>query len=213
MIPVNSSQTETDFQPWELYMSSAIISVLDVIGVVLNAVHLSTYQTWTKCTVDTAFSINLAISDILLNCVAFPLITNWFKPSVTMCRMTMIVTLTFGWSSIHSLLALYFERYMKICHPYKYQDVLTKKFIIAAIIYTWISAISTSVLVAMAYIGDTETIGPRCVVPLLKFSWNIRIFIDIYAVTVNFAFAFISLKVYMTMREQKRKISVRIIRI
>ncbi|XP_070547193.1 adenosine receptor A2b-like [Ptychodera flava] len=146
---------------WVRILIIIAFSIVIVVGTVGNLVVLITgCKRRRRTAVYTVFIVNLALCDLYRVLVDAPLIKlvlinlsisdDLRNVSETICGIGTYVTLVFGSCSVWTMLAISVERYVAICHPFKYQRYCTINRARLVVILTWIlCAVSLFPLVAM----------------------------------------------------------------
>ncbi|XP_042582531.1 adenosine receptor A3-like [Cyprinus carpio] len=89
------------------------------------------------------FVVSLAVADLLVGAVAVPLavvVDRSLETSFYSCLFISCVVIVLTQASVHSLLAIAVDRYLRVYNPLRYRGAVKKKHLWAAVTVCWVSA-------------------------------------------------------------------------
>ncbi|XP_043097157.1 adenosine receptor A3 [Puntigrus tetrazona] len=90
------------------------------------------------------FVVSLAVADLLVGAVAVPLsvvVDGRLETSFYCCLFISSVIIVLTQASVHSLLAIAVDRYLRVYNPLRYRGAVKKKHLWAAVTVCWLSAL------------------------------------------------------------------------
>ncbi|KAA0712602.1 Adenosine receptor A1 [Triplophysa tibetana] len=95
------------------------------------------------CQTTFCFVVSLAVADFLVGAVAVPLavvVDGRVETSFHSCLLISCVVIVLTQASVHSLLAIAVDRYLRVYNPYRYRGAVRKQNLRAAVTVCWLSA-------------------------------------------------------------------------
>ncbi|KAI7808098.1 putative adenosine receptor A1-like [Triplophysa rosa] len=95
------------------------------------------------CQTTFCFVVSLAVADFLVGAVAVPLavvVDGRVETSFHSCLLISCVVIVLTQASVHSLLAIAVDRYLRVYNPHRYRGAVRKQNLWAAVTVCWLSA-------------------------------------------------------------------------
>ncbi|XP_061576551.1 olfactory receptor 1E16-like [Cololabis saira] len=134
---------------------SAVLFVVYLITVIANVVILFLFATNHSLHKPMYYIIlNLTVCDLLFSTTTLPKIISryWFQSgniSFLACFVQMYLVHYFGSVNSFILFLMAFDRYLAICHPLRYSNILKNSTILILTITAWVVAIAPSLMMAI----------------------------------------------------------------
>ncbi|XP_022238333.1 adenosine receptor A2b-like [Limulus polyphemus] len=167
--------------------------------VVLRSPHLRTYTNM--------FLLSLSASDALSGVSIIVIVLTILKPTVTMyipaCKLRYAMLMSCWMASIHSLLAITFDRLVAVVHPLYYQMLMTKirVFIVLCGIWTYSIGVGAAVFV----LNEPPTLNESVCDLLINISRDYLLYCASNFVLVVLAILFCYWRIFLVARNQARR--------
>ncbi len=190
-----------------LHVALVLIVVCGNLLVILAIANLKYLQTTTNY-----FVLALAVADLLLG-LSLPwlVVTYYVQRALStglLCLSSTCLTLTMLGASTLSLAAIAVDRYIAVCKPLHYMNVISKPKILAYTIIAWVfsgTMVWSSFLGTSADPKTTSTIL-LCMYAVLTDGWRL-LYLVVLRVPVHIVVAFCYINIYYTARRQSKAIS------
>ncbi|KAM9840808.1 trace amine-associated receptor 1-like [Aulostomus maculatus] len=146
--------------------SVSVITVCGNLLIIISIIYFKQLHTPTNYLI-----LSLAVTDLLVGVVAFPLsmeftVSSCMYQNDVFCKIRENADVTLSTASILNLCCISIDRYFVVCHPLTYRLTITRNVVVIMILVIW----SVSVLVAIGFIIaglNHEQCGEKCHMDIL----------------------------------------------
>ncbi|XP_074646649.1 beta-1 adrenergic receptor-like [Tubulanus polymorphus] len=214
---MNETLPDGSNSDWNGWISVQVVAILmlGLFAVFGNLVLVSTIgRVKSLQIVSNMMVVNLATTDL---CVALVVLPAWAVCVVyqtlvfeeALCTATGLLTFLLFQESMSTLAIIAVDRYVCICHPFKYQEFVTRGKVIAVTCYTWVQSLMLSCLPLRGF-GEYSFRPfnlPICTLNFVQNSIYTIILLSVIIIPSCVMIVFCYMRIFRVVRRQSKRVA------